>query len=419
MSNDWEAVIFDFGGVLMRTANPIPRAELEARFGLGQGGAEEIVFGNPLWDEAQLGRITSAQFWADVGRRLGLQDPDEFSRQFWSGDRLDGELVELIKYLRHGERRTALLSNGPASLIEFFHESGISDLFDVVVVSACEGVMKPDRAIYELTLNRLGVRPEQAVFVDDLRENVRAAQDLGIGAVRFRGLAPLRRSLREMGMRLPERIVQAVPVVRAVMFDWGGVIEGLPEEELIAEVEERLGLQSGLLAEALWGSPWRQLSVGAISEQEYDEQVTRVAGISGTADLARIKEELYGTHRLRMELIDAVRALRSQYRAALVSNAWLGQADSIRERFGLDVEGEFDVYVNSAWVGLRKPDPAIFQLALSELDVEPGEAILVDDLQRNIDSARQLGIHTVHFFDPQASLAELEALLGHAIALSP
>ena len=76
---------------------------------------------------------------------------------------------------------------------------------------------------------------------------------------------------------------------------------------------------------------------------------------------------------------------------------------------------EFDVYVNSAYVGLRKPDPAIFHLVLERLGVAPQQAVFLDDNLRNVDSARELGIHTVQFVDPETSLAELEALLGHPI----
>ncbi|NIO70115.1 MAG: hypothetical protein GTN71_14090, partial [Anaerolineae bacterium] len=64
MGSKIRAVVFDFGGVLMRTVNPVPRRELEQRLGLPPGGASEVVFGNPLWDEFQLGRISSAEFWA-------------------------------------------------------------------------------------------------------------------------------------------------------------------------------------------------------------------------------------------------------------------------------------------------------------------------------------------------------------------
>jgi len=84
------AVIFDYGGVLMRSADPTPRRELEQRFGLPPGGASEAVSESPLWDDARLGRISDAEFWADVGQRLGLdtEATAEFRRAFRAGDRL-------------------------------------------------------------------------------------------------------------------------------------------------------------------------------------------------------------------------------------------------------------------------------------------------------------------------------------------
>jgi epoxide hydrolase-like predicted phosphatase len=412
------AAIFDFGGVLMRTVDPVPRAELDARFALGPGGAAEIVFRHPLWEEAQTGRVGEAEFWADIGRRVGLEGAavDEFRRLFWSGDRLDEELLALVRHLRRSGYRMGLLSNGPASLRNYLDDLGVGELFDVVVVSACEGVMKPDPAIYRLALERLGARPERTIFIDDLPPNVTGAESLGIQGVVFEGTTPLRKTLLEAGVCLPERVVRPVAGLRAILFDWGGVIGGLPDDELVSSIEHRLGLQAGELAEALWGKAWRLLSIGMIDEQQYKEHVAAAAQLAGPAQLDEINEELYGADRLHTQVVDAVRSLRGRYDLALVTNTWAGQADYIRERLHLDVEAEFDVYVNSAWVGMRKPDPAIFRLALSELDAEPDEAVLVDDLQRNLDSARQLGIHTVQFLDPETSLPELEALLGHKIA---
>jgi len=112
------AIIFDVGGVLVRTVNPLPRRELEQRLGLSPGEADKAVFGSPLWDEAQLGRISSAEFWADVGQRLGLnaEELTEFRQAFWAGDRLDEELVALIRHLHDAGYRTALLSNAPTGL---------------------------------------------------------------------------------------------------------------------------------------------------------------------------------------------------------------------------------------------------------------------------------------------------------------
>jgi len=414
--------IFDYGGVLMRTVNPLPRRELERRFGLPRGGAGKAVFGSSLWNEAQLGRISGAEFWADVGQRLGLsalgtsgEELAEFQSAFWAGDRLDEELVALIRHLRDIGYRTGLLSNAPAGLRQHLEQLGIADAFDAIVVSGCEGLMKPDPAIFEQTLERMGVRPEETVFVDDSRVNVAAAREVGLHAVRFRGLAPLRKRLRDLGIPVPDPVLVPPSDVRAVIFDWGGVMEALPDDARIAEWERRLALEPGALMRVLWGKTWRRLSVGAITEDDY---VTRIAGQLGFPDAEvghRFLQEFYAGDRFYPQVAAAVRALQSRYKVALLTNASPGQADRARERLGFDVHAEFDVYVNSAHVGLRKPDPAIFHLTLDQLGVAPQQAIFLDDMVYNVDSAHELGIHTVQFVDPATSLAELEALLGHPI----
>ena len=421
MSNEIiQTVIFDYGGVLMRTADPTPRRELERRLGLELGGASEAVFGSPLWDQAQLGRVSGAEFWADVGRRLELDDGAlaEFREVFWSGDRLDEELVAFIRHLRDEGYRVALLSNAPVGLHRRLERLGIADAFDTIVVSGCEGLMKPDPAIFDLALERMGVRAEEAAFVDDFRENVAAAQQVGLHAVRFRGLTPLRRQLRELGVSVPDPVIEPLPDVRAVIFDWGGVMEGLTDDAHTAAWERRLALAPGTLAEALWGETWRELAVGAISDEEYAQRVADQLGFPSAETMTRFSDEFYSGDRFRPEVMAAARALRGRYQVALLSNAWPGQAEHVREKFGLDVHAEFDVYVNSAEVGLSKPDPAIYRLALDRLGVAPEQAIFLDDLLHNVDSARELGIHAVQFVDPETSLAELAALLGHPMAVT-
>jgi epoxide hydrolase-like predicted phosphatase len=411
------ALIFDMGGVLIRTVNPVPRRELEQRLELSPGEAGKAVFGSPLWDEAQLGRISSAEFWADVGQRLGLNAEAlaEFQRAFWAGNRLDEELVALIRYLHGAGYQTALLSNAPVGLHQHLEQLGIADAFDVIVASGCEGLMKPDPAIFELTLARVGVAAEEAVFVDDLRVNVAAARQVGLHAMRFRGLSPLRQWLQDLGVSVPDPVLAPLPDVRAVIFDWGGVMEALPDEAHFAEWEQRLALEPDTLREILWGEVWQQLSVGAINNDDYVQHIADRLDLPDAGAAGRFVEEFYAGDRFNPEVATAAWALRDHYKIALLTNASPGQDDLIRERFGLDVYSEFDLYVNSAYVGLRKPDPAIFHLTLDQLGVAPQQAIFVDDSLRNVDSARELGIHTIQFVNPVTSLAELEALLGHPI----
>jgi len=413
------ALIFDYGGVLMRTADPRPRRELEDRFDLEPGAVHDLVFLNPHWDDVQHGRIDSDAFWADVGERLGLdaEHLEELRQAFWSGDRLDTELVDLIRHLKDQGYHTGLLSNAPLGMEEYLRDLGIADIFDVMVVSGDEGVTKPSPSIYERTLTRLGVSPEEAVFVDDTAVNVEAARDLGLHATRFRGMAPLRIWLRDLGVPIPEAMPEPVDDVRAVIFDWGGVMEELPNEDDVAAWERRLALAPGSLPEILWGKTWRRLAVGSISDEDYVRDVGKRLRLPGPAETLDFLQAFYTSDRFNSAVMGVARALRDRYDVAVLSNAFPAQESTIRDQYGIDVLAEFDVYVNSALVGLSKPDPRIYHLTLDRLGVEPQQAVFLDDSLRNVDAARELGIHAIQFVTPETSLPELEALLGHPVEL--
>jgi epoxide hydrolase-like predicted phosphatase len=181
------AIIFDYGGVLMRTMDPEPRRELERSLDLEPGEAERVIFESERWDDAQMGQISNDGFWDDVGRRLELEaeEQSKFREMFWAGDRLDHKLLDLIRRLREAGYRIGLLSNAPADLRTYLSELGIADLFDQIVISAEVGMMKPDPMIYEHILELLDVEADEAIFTDDTRENVEAARAVGIHAVHF------------------------------------------------------------------------------------------------------------------------------------------------------------------------------------------------------------------------------------------
>ncbi|MGD2178696.1 MAG: HAD family phosphatase [Anaerolineae bacterium] len=411
------AFILDYGGVLMRTVDPTARRELERRFNLDLGQAEELVFHSPLWDDVQHGRIESQAFWADVVERLDLdaEELQAFRRGFWAGDRLDQELIDHTRHLRHQGYRTALLSNAPAGLCQYIEELGIADAFDVIVISGVEGVAKPDPEIYQRALERLGVAAREALFIDDMQVNVEAARRAGLEAWRFRGLAPFRIRLRDLGVAVPDLDLDPLPDARAVIFDWGGVLEPLPTEADVAAWERRLALAPGALPQVLWGQVWRRLEVGAIADADYAQHIADQLGLPDQEAALHFLQAFYTGDRFNRQVINAARGLRGYYQVALLSNAFPTQSEAIREQHGIDVYVEFDVYVNSADVGLSKPDPGIYRLTLERLGVAPEQAIFLDDSLRNVDSARQLGIHAIQFVDPETSLAELEALLGHSV----
>ncbi len=183
-----KALIFDFGGVLVRTESQEPRRQVAERLGLSPEELYAIVFESEASILAELGRLSSRDRWQRVSDLLGLQSAEECTavmREFFSGDALDTELVGCIRRMR-GRYKTALLSNFTGSLPRLIeNEYGLGDCFDAIIVSALVGMRKPDPAIYRLTLERLQVAPEEAVFVDDMSENVQAAAALGIHAIQF------------------------------------------------------------------------------------------------------------------------------------------------------------------------------------------------------------------------------------------
>ena len=194
------AVIWDVGGVLVRTDDPAPRTALARRLGIERSALEEYVFGGESGRSAQLGQIPLAQHWANVLQALHLppQELDEFQDAFWGGDRLDLELVETIRAL-HARYKTGLLSNALADLRQLINERWkIADAFDELLISAELGLMKPDERIYRLALERLGVEPQQAVFIDDFTRNIEAARKLNLNTIHFRNPAQAKAELEAL-----------------------------------------------------------------------------------------------------------------------------------------------------------------------------------------------------------------------------
>ncbi len=411
------AVVFDWGNVLMRTMDIRPRLAWEHHLGLAPGDLADLFFRGEGWEAAQRGQITLESAWEGVIRHLGLQDGDAaaLKRDFWAGDYLDRDLVDLIRDLREQGLRTALLSNHASNLPDLLRELDLEALFDVVVVSALEKMVKPNPAIYQRVLDRLGVTPEEAVFVDDQQANVEAAQRAGMVGLRFKGCRHLRRQLAALGLPVPVPPLTPVPGLRAVIFDWGGVFSPLTFLRRTREWEVRLGLAEGTLKRILWGREWKQLETGALSQEAFDEHVARGLGLPGREAVRQFYAEYYADQQIEPRLVETVRALRRRYRVALLTNAYPDHAREVKERYDFDPRTEFDLYVNSAELGVAKPEPAIYRYVLDRLEVRSGEAVFLDDLVRNTDPARLMGIHTIVFTDVETGLADLSALLGHPL----
>jgi epoxide hydrolase-like predicted phosphatase len=197
---DIRAVIFDFGGVIVRTEDRSPRQQLASRLGMTYEQLSDLIFNSDTARRAALGEISTQEHWDAIRIKLGLslQEFPAVPRDFWGGDSLDLDLVDYIRSLRP-QYKIGLLSNAWDDLRDML-ENGwkISGVFDTIVISAEVGVVKPDPEIYHIILERLGVAPAEAVFVDDFSENVVGARAVGMHAIRFKNSHQARAELDQI-----------------------------------------------------------------------------------------------------------------------------------------------------------------------------------------------------------------------------
>jgi epoxide hydrolase-like predicted phosphatase len=195
-----KAVIWDLGGVLVRTSDRSPRERWERRLGLAAGELDRLVFRSEQGGLASIGKAEVASIWKSLCGKLGISqgECDQLAEDFWSADRLDEELVGYIRRLRQ-DFGTGLLSNAWGDLRHHVeHVWCIGDAFDTMVISAEVGIAKPDPRIYRLVLEQLDVAPEKAVFIDDFPENLAPARQLGMRAIQFTERGEVLRQLDEL-----------------------------------------------------------------------------------------------------------------------------------------------------------------------------------------------------------------------------
>ena len=121
-------------------------------------------------------------------------------------------------------------------------------------------------------------------------------------------------------------------------------------------------------------------------------------------------EEFFAKDEIDHNLINYVRKLHKSYKTGLLSNAFDDLRQIITERWHF--EDAFDDMVISAEVGLVKPDARIFLLATEQLEVDANQAVFVDDMQRNIEGAKSVGLIGIHFLNPLQVRHDIDNLLS-------
>jgi putative hydrolase of the HAD superfamily len=202
--------------------------------------------------------------------------------------------------------------------------------------------------------------------------------------------------------------------IRAVIFDFGGVILTSPFEAF-ARYERDHGLPDGFLRQLNASNPddnaWARLERSQVDLDGFGELFASEAREAGyDVDGREVLSLLVGD--LRPEMVTALRRCHQRLSTALLTNNFVAFDRVSSDGPMAEVIGMFDVVVESSQVGLRKPDPAIYQLVCDQLGVAPEEAVFLDDLGMNLKPARAMGMTTIKVVDPADALAELEAVVG-------
>jgi epoxide hydrolase-like predicted phosphatase len=183
----FKAILWDLGGVILRTEDWEPRHRLDEMLNLPTGEIYKLVFESDVSRKASIGEATNDDIWMWLGEQLELTSEElaHVRDEFWSGDQIDKNLTRFIRTHQTGTKM-GLLSNGWPSTRRFLEERWhIADIFEDVIISAEVGLAKPDRRIYQLALDRLGVKAEQTIFIDDFGENIQGARAVGIHGIHF------------------------------------------------------------------------------------------------------------------------------------------------------------------------------------------------------------------------------------------
>ncbi|MEZ5204209.1 MAG: HAD-IA family hydrolase [Acidimicrobiales bacterium] len=202
--------------------------------------------------------------------------------------------------------------------------------------------------------------------------------------------------------------------ISAVLFDFGGVISSSPFEAFARYERDHL-LPEGFLRRVNATDPdsnaWARLERAELGLDEFDAAfAAESAALGHRVPGADVLALLAGD--VRPEMVEAVRRCGERLTIGLLTNNVLGtMADPrVAELLAL-----FDAVVESSVVGVRKPEPAFYELACDLLGIEPAAAVFLDDLGINLKPARQLGMTTIKVVDPTAALDELEAVVGFAL----
>jgi epoxide hydrolase-like predicted phosphatase len=199
--------------------------------------------------------------------------------------------------------------------------------------------------------------------------------------------------------------------IKAIFFDFGGVLLKTFDGVDHTGIEERFGLEAKSLRLMVYrDSRYTEFQVGGCTYEEWVTSI-RAAMDAQVPDRAAdvLQAYLESDHELNPEMVGLVRRLHGTYTLGIISNTIPGMEERLRERIP-DLIGLFDVRIGSGDVGMAKPDPAIFHQAAKLAGVAPPQCVFTDDYAKHADAAREVGMQAFHFTGYDQFVQDLQSI---------
>lgn len=197
--NQVKAIIFDYGGVLVKGSIRLFGKMYAPKFGANLKEFNKLMIDN--WRKARVNNISSELFWVNLANFLKI-DKNVFRKDFMDFFGFRDDVLNLIKKLKKNYK-LALLSNQIEEwLEEIIEKYELDKIFDVIITSYNFKIAKPDIAIFNETVKKLDVNPEECIYIDDLEKNIPPAKKLGMKTILFKNTNQLIEELNKLGVNI-------------------------------------------------------------------------------------------------------------------------------------------------------------------------------------------------------------------------
>lgn len=194
-----KAIIFDYGGVLSKEGNFKKLIKkCSKKFNKDPNKFKDILY--KKWEQAKINKISSKKFWRDIANFLGTS-PKRIKKITINTFKINKRVLELAKKLKKNYK-LAILSNQIEDWMEGeVKRYKLNKVFDIIITSYGEKISKPNPEIYKKTFKKLKIKPEECIFIDDLKKNISPAEKFGIKTILFENFKQLKKQLEQLSIK--------------------------------------------------------------------------------------------------------------------------------------------------------------------------------------------------------------------------